>query len=159
MNILFIINPVFLLHLAKKWGFPKKWGNPVCSRGRGGAKQHVSSFIFIFLWQKAMKGFREENSFLKEWADIVVVEGGRRDWGKAQSAAVGEGWDSWTRVIQTFHYQKQFLQQEQHGTSWNVFELEFLIGAHYIMCALWMLATYRKTQPGAVSSTAWVFFF
>lgn len=125
---------------------------PACFRGTGGAKVHVSSFIFFFLCQKLVKGFREENSFLKKWAEIIGREGRRRDWAKAQSAAIGEGQDSWIRVIQTFLYQKQLLRQEQHGTSWNVFELGFLIGVHYITCALWMLATGNLQKDTARSN-------
>lgn len=123
-----------------------------CFRGTEGAKLSVPSFIFLFLWQKPVKRFRKENSLLKKWAGIVVMEEGRRDWGKAQSAAIGEGQDSWIRVIHTFHYQKQLLQQEQHGTSWNVFELRFLIGVHYITCALWMLATGNLQKDTARSN-------
>lgn len=47
----------------------------------------------------------------------MVERDEREVWGKAQSAAVGEGQGSGIRVIQTFHYQEQLFQQEQRETS------------------------------------------
>lgn len=123
------------------------------SEAQEGQNYMCPPFFFFSSGKSQWRGLGKRIVSLRnERRSLWWREGGRRDWEKAQSVAIGEGRDSWIGAIQTFHYQKQLLRQEQHGTSWNVFELGFLIGAHYITCALWMLATSNLQKDTARSN-------